>query len=100
MHMLALLFTSANEKRLGEIVREAAGRLRKAAEGKRWRVIGPADAAVGKINDVYRKMIYIRHEDYGQLVSAKDFMEALMEEKKKEYGDCSIYFDFDPMNGY
>ncbi len=100
MHMLALLFTSANEKRLGDIVKEAAAGLRKAAEEKGWRVIGPADAVVGKINDVYRKMIYIRHEDYGQLVCAKDFTEALMEEKKKEYGDCSVYFDFDPMNGY
>ena len=98
--MLALLFTSANEKRLGDIVKEAAAGLRKAAEEKGWRVIGPADAVVGKINDVYRKMIYSRHEDYGQLVCAKDFTEALMEEKKKEYGDCSVYFDFDPMNGY
>lgn len=100
LHMLAVLFTSADEQRLWEIIKEAAGMLREAAGAKGWRIIGPADAAVGKINDAYRKMIYIRHEDYKELVAAKDFMENLMEEKKKEYGDLSVYFDFDPMNGY
>lgn len=100
MHMLAILFTSADEQRLWEIIKETAGMLREAAGAKGWRVIGPADATVGKLSDAYRKMIYIRHENYKELVNAKDFMENLMEEKKKEYGDLSVYYDFDPMNGY
>lgn len=100
MHMLAILFTCGDEERLWNFIKEAAGRLREAGRDRGWRIIGPADATVGKISDAYRKMIYIRHEEYKELVLAKDFIESLMEEKKKEYGDCTIYFDFDPMNGY
>lgn len=99
-HMLAILFTSENKKNLEKAVNETADSLREAAKQIGFHVIGPADAAVGKINDAYRKIIYIRHGDHKELVSGKDIVERIMEEKKKEYAQCSVYFDFDPMNGY
>ncbi|MBP3459251.1 MAG: primosomal protein N' [Lachnospiraceae bacterium] len=103
-HMLAVLLTSENESQLTEAVNEIAGRLRdKAMEdigADPWSVIGPADAVIGRISDSYRKMIYIRHGDYSRLVEAKDMIESMMEEKKKEYARCTVYFDFDPMSGY
>lgn len=111
-HMLAVLFTSGSETKLTGAVNDIAGELRRvamadatskgAAAGgaKPWRVIGPADATIGRISDTYRKMIYIRHEDYARLVAAKDLIEKRMEEKQKEFADCTVYFDFDPMNGY
>lgn len=95
-HMLAVLIASGSEARLTEAVNDVAGKLRRAS----CNIVGPADATIGKISDTYRKMIYIRHEDYAQLVAAKDLIEKRMEEKKKEYADCTVYFDFDPMNGY
>ena len=102
-HMLAVLFTSGHEKQLTDAVNEIARELRGVAAenaGKPWRIIGPADATIARISDAYRKMIYIRHEDYHELVRAKDDIERIMEEKKKEYAGCTVYFDFDPMNGY
>ena len=116
-HMLAIMMTSESEPMLTAAITELATRLRGmamqmmgrhpmgempmgAATVAPWRIIGPTDATIGKIQDVYRKMIYIRHADYEELVRAKDVAEAMMEEKKKEYARCNIYFDFDPMNGY
>ena len=34
-------------------------------------VIGPSEAGFGKINDQYRKVIYIKNKDYETLVKAK-----------------------------
>lgn len=110
-HMLAVLFASGSETKLSRAVDYIAKELREAsaqdaatedagASAKPWRMIGPADAVIGKINDAYRKMIYLRHEDYAQLVRAKDLIEWKMEEKHNEHTDCTVYFDFDPMNGY
>ncbi len=105
-HMLAIMMTSESEPLLTATISEVASKLRNVAmqmistETPPWRIIGPTDATIGKIQDVYRKMIYIRHADYEELVKAKDMAETMMEEKKKEYARCNIYFDFDPMNGY
>lgn len=102
-HMLAVLVASEDEKQAEEAVRELAERLREAAPSGNQsplRIIGPADAVIGKIQDVYRKMLYIRHADYKQLVTAKDLIEKQIKENEKQYTKCNIYFDFDPMNGY
>nr|MCR5404044.1 primosomal protein N' [Butyrivibrio sp.] len=37
--------------------------------------IGPAMASIGKINDVYRMNIYVKHDDYEELVRLKDIAE-------------------------
>lgn len=98
-HMLAILLACENQKLLEQISSEVANMLKTELQFP-YQVIGPADASVNRINDVYRKMIYIRHDDYQKLVAAKDIMELLMEQRKKEWSRCNIYFDFDPMNGY
>ena len=38
-------------------------------------VIGPSEAGFGKINDQYRKVIYIKNKDYETLVKAKNRLE-------------------------
>ena len=66
---------------------------------KTLRIIGPADANISRINDVYRKVIYIKSKEYNNLIKIKDFIEAkfeLMEEKKR----ASVQFDFNPMSGF
>lgn len=102
-HMLAILLTGENEEKLTAAGSMVAGRLREEACGQKthpFSVIGPADATIGRISDTYRKMIYIRHEEYEQLVLVKDSVEKMMKENQKEYAGCSVYFDFDPVNGY
>lgn len=59
-------------------------------------IIGPAKAGIGKINDVYRFVFYIKSKQKKLLVECKDRLEEGINP------DCNImvYFDFNPMNSY
>lgn len=61
--------------------------------------MGPSDATIARINDVYKKIIYIKDKDYERLVKLKDVVEAYILEEK-ELRDVSVWFDFDPMSGF
>lgn len=98
-HMLAILLASDVKTLLDEIAVSLSEKLKQELDIF-YQIIGPADATIGKINDIYRKTIYIRHDEYNKLTEVKDLTEALMEQKKKEWSRCCVYFDFDPMNGY
>ena len=97
--MLAVLFTSDRQELATQASNQTA-ELLKESNDTGCQIIGPADAGIRKINDVYRRMLYVRHEQYEELIKVKDLIENFMEQKKKELARCSIYFDFDPMNGY
>ncbi len=60
-------------------------------------VVGPADAAIAKINDVYRRVLYLKHPDYKILVKVKDFLEKKLK-NAAAWKKVSIQFDFNPMN--
>lgn len=65
-------------------------------------IIGPCDSAIAKINDVYRKVIYIKDPEYDNLVKIKNNLEIFMKENEEfnkiKKSDISIQFDFNPMN--
>ena len=61
------------------------------------RIIGPTSPYVGKINDVYRRVIYLKHTDYDTLTSMKDKMEQYIE-VNSGFSKLRIQFDFNPMN--
>ena len=61
--------------------------------------MGPADASIRKINDIYRKVIYIKAADYETLVELKDKLEHYMKEENC-FRNVMIQFDFNPMNGW
>ena len=65
---------------------------------QRIQIIGPADAAIAKINDVYRRVLYMKHPHYEALVCVKDFIERKIEQEPKKWRKISIQFDFDPQN--
>ena len=44
-------------------------------EKEHLQIIGPADAAVSRINDIFRKVLYVKAEDYQLLVHAKNMLE-------------------------
>lgn len=56
-------------------------------------VLGPNDAAIAKLRDFYRRVLYIKSGDYQKLCRIKDRMEAFMRERE-EYKDCMITFSF------
>ena len=65
-------------------------------------VIGPAPASVGKINDIYRFMLYVKHADYERLVEIKDSIELFLDKKaeSRELKKETVQFDFNPMSAY
>ncbi len=60
-------------------------------------VIGPAKAAIAKVNDIYRRVLYVKGGDYGALVRAKDGLEAIL---SRNIWNAAVQFDFNPMNGF
>ncbi len=101
-HMMAVLITSKDEQ-AGERMAKAIGnRLLKEAEkepvvSNRLKVIGPARASVGKINDIYRFVLYCKHDDYNKLVTAREMIEDYL---KKTENKENVQFDFDPVDRF
>ena len=68
-------------------------------EKEHLQIIGPADAAVSRINDIFRKVLYVKAEDYQLLVHAKNMLEQEIR-KDPAFRTVTIQFDFDTMNGF
>ncbi len=63
------------------------------------RVIGPVEAYVYKVKDIYRRVIYVKHDDYDILVDVKNRIEDAIKDGRLSSG-ISTYFDFDPMTTF
>jgi len=104
-NLLLVMCTSENEKQLQIASEKLAKRLQKHIDedavfvGKPIQVVGPADATIARVNDVYRKVIYIKTKDYQDLVSLKDRLEYYMKDNR-DFGQVSTQFDFNPMSGF
>lgn len=106
-HLLAIMVISEKQDEVMALAGELARRIREgslAAEitERRIRLIGPAPASIGKLQDIYRYMLYIKSTDYTQLIQVKDQAEQWMEEKKEQMKirHSLLQFDFDPMSSY
>lgn len=98
-HMLAVLIISQIQEQgqaLSEEMTIMVNEETKYKEG--LHVIGPAEAAIGKLNDLYRHVFYVRHEEYQVLVDIKDRLESFCRER--ELRNQMVQFDFDPMTTY
>ncbi len=98
-HMLAVLIVSRVQEdgeQLGKQMTDLVKR--ETADVADLRVIGPAEASIGKISDLYRHTFYIRHGEYDILVAAKDRLERFCRER--ELKGQTVQFDFDPMNTF
>ena len=91
-HMLAVQIFSPDAK-MGE---KLAGKLAEEARRSAPRVLGPAPASIGRINDVYRFVFYVKESEYKKLAEIKDRLELRLEEWKPRAEQ--VQFDFDPMN--
>ena len=80
---------------LGEKMKEC---LKEFSTKNRMSMIGPANAGISKINDVYRSCLILKHKDKTVLKEAKTRLE-------KYLGACGIegkivQFDFNPMSSF
>ncbi len=56
-------------------------------------IVGPADAAISKIKDVYRKCFFVKSSDYDKLIAVKDDIEMIKDKDEDFRGRTE--FDFD-----
>lgn len=104
-NLLLVMCASENDKQLEMASKKVVGRLQKHLDedesfaGKPIQLVGPADATIAKVNDVYRKEIYIKTKDYQNLVKLKDRLEQYMKDNR-DFQNVSVQFDFNPMSGF
>ena len=91
-HMMAVLGSCPEEELLIQAMHYLQLYINRIYKKKDLHVIGPAYASVGKVKDIYRQVIYLKHEDYGTLVRIRDQMEKYIEIKS---GFRKIYIQFD-----
>lgn len=97
-HMLVILSAAADEKYAADGAKLIASQIGKMVEYNP-QLIGPTDAAIAKVNDIYKKVLYIKHADYAVLVKIKDELEHYMDQNLA-FKNINVQFDFDPMNGF
>ena len=98
-HLLAVQVFAREEDRgirLAGWLAGRAGRVNSGAEAGKMQLLGPAPAAIGRINDIFRFVFYVKCSNYGTLIQVKDSLEEALQgiELKQE----TVQFDFDPMN--
>lgn len=94
-HLLAILAESPDEELAASYARHLADYLKNDIMGN---MIGPADAAVRKISDVFRQVTYIKSQDASELRRIKDKAEQYCTDHPD--AKIRITFDFDPLHGY
>lgn len=97
-NLLLLAITSPKEEEAISASIAVAGWFQEQRPG--LRVIGPSDAILAKKNDIYRRAVYLKTEKYQDLVEAKEAFERYMHEHPLREKQVSIYYDFNPMNGF
>ena len=93
-HMLAIHFQSIYENACLEYAEFIAQEIRK--EKGFTQIIGPAPARIGKINNIFRFILYVKCNNYDTLIEMKDRMESIIKQNSKK--EVIIQFDFDRMN--
>lgn len=96
-HLLLIQCMGENHERLSSKTKIIYELIKKADPS--LNILKPVDAAISKISDTYRMAIYIKDDSYDRLIHAKDIVsEELL--SSKNLRDITVFFDFDPMNGY
>lgn len=99
-NMLVILLASPDEQALAAAAQAVYGNMQQML-GRTFAVqlIGPADASISKINDIYRKVIYLKTDNYDKLIELKDATEQFAQ-TQPVCKDINIQFDFNPMSGF
>jgi primosomal protein N' (replication factor Y) len=89
-NILGVLVLSENERNSDNLAQILADKMKLYQDVT---VLGPAPAALSKVKDVYRRMIYGKCADYGILCSIKNSFEEFMHETES-FRDCRLNFEF------
>lgn len=94
-HLLAVLLSGADQEELSQAADVLIQQVPRDLEG--LTVIGPAEPAVARINDIYKKVIYLKHKKYDTLTEVKDHLERFAKEQPL-LEKINMQFDFNPMH--
>ena len=92
MHLLSVRIASENESmavKVSEIIKDKT-----VGAYDDLKIIGPANASIYKINDIYYRIIYYKHGEYGALTAIKDRINDLIKSDEEVIKNCQIQFDF------
>ncbi|MBP9999991.1 MAG: primosomal protein N' [Clostridiales bacterium] len=90
--MLAILASCEDEELLTKACGYLAQFIHRVYPGSDLHLIGPAPQAVGKVNDVYRQVIYLKHRSNPVLIRIKDQLEKYIEINS---GFRKLYIQYD-----
>ena len=91
-HMMAVLGSCPEEELLVQAMHYLELYIHRVYKEKDLHVIGPAYASVGKVKDIYRQVIYLKHEKQETLVRIKNQLEKYIEINS---GFRKLYIQFD-----
>ena len=92
VHMAAVWFSSEEEELAGKLAEEFAGEVTmRFPDRKELQVIGPANASIYRVNDVYRKILYFKTINYDIIRT----LSKLAENKahSQEWSRAALLFD-------
>lgn len=93
-HMMSVRLSSPDEGEAVKLSGHIAELCRSAEIIGETKIIGPAEASVYKINDIFYRMIYYKNKSYEDLVHIKDYIEGCVRENEELFKGCQIQFDF------
>lgn len=96
--MLMVQFFGKEKEQLAEVTERLKKELKEQAEKNHIFLIGPADASIGRVNDIYRMVLLLKHREKEPLLLAKDKIEIFME--MEENREILTQFDFNPMSSF
>ncbi len=94
-NMVSVLLQSREQKELIQKTEEFAGIIKQYRDKyfKELFVIGPAEPPVAKINDTYRRIIYLKSNDRIKMIKLKNYLEDVINCSQK-FNKISVQFDF------
>ncbi len=94
-NMVSVLLQSREQKELIQKTEEFAGIIKQYRDKyyNELFVIGPAEPPVAKINDTYRRIIYLKSNDRIKMIKLKNYLEDVINCSQK-FNKISVQFDF------
>lgn len=92
--LLTIQFSSRKENNLTKAAQATARFLDPFVQKNMVQCIGPVEASVFKINDIYRKILYLKQENYDILIKIRDHIDGFAQNQKELFEQVMIQYDF------
>jgi primosomal protein N' (replication factor Y) len=97
---MLVIFCTSRDEGAGILALDLiASYLRRIYGPERLKLVGPGEGAFPKINDVYRRVLYIKEEDANVVLAVRQKVEHYIE-MEEIFSKVHIYFDRNPMGIY